>query len=100
MTVPADAGPSAPSAQSRVVLYGRTPCGLCDEARSIVSMVCTDAGVDWVEVNIDAPGADPALAAKYGNYVPVVTVDDVQIGFWTIDPARLVRAIGESARRR
>ncbi len=77
----------------RVVLYGRAGCHLCDEARDTVNAVCTGAGVAWVEVDVDDPAAGPEVLEKYGDYVPVVTVDGVQQGFWNVDPARLASAI-------
>ncbi|MFF3064737.1 glutaredoxin family protein [Oerskovia sp. NPDC057915] len=82
----------ATSAPARVVLYGRVGCHLCEDAREVVGAVCADQGVAWTEVDVDS---DPsgALAAQYGDYVPVVTVDGVQQGFWQVDGARLARAL-------
>lgn len=79
----------------RVVLYGRAECHLCDDARSVVSTVCAEEGEAWVEVDIDAAAerSDPSLVERYGDYVPVVTVDGVQQGFWQVDAARLSRAL-------
>ena len=74
----------------RVRLYTRDACHLCDDAREVVRSVCARAEVSWSEVDIDA---DPGLAHKYGEYVPVVEVDGVQQGFWRIDPARLARLL-------
>lgn len=72
------------------MLYTRTGCHLCDDAREVVVSVCAEAGQTWREVDVDA---DPALAEKYGEYVPVVEVDGVQQGFWRVDPARLARRL-------
>ncbi|MEK8225764.1 glutaredoxin family protein [Oerskovia sp. M15] len=87
-------GPDAapPRASARVVLYGRDGCHLCDVARDVVLEVCAEQQVMWTEVDVDA---DPtgALASQYGDYVPVVTVDGVQQGFWQVDAARLARAL-------
>ena len=77
-----------------VLLYGRAGCHLCDDARAVVGAVCAEAGVAWAEVDVDAPGADPALREQYGEYVPVVTVGGVQQGFWRVDARRLARAVG------
>jgi glutaredoxin len=88
--------PEAGVARARVVLYGRAGCHLCDEARDVVTAVCADQGVGWVEVDVDS---DPTgtLAGQYGDYVPVVTVDGVQQGFWQVDAARLARALTRRA---
>ncbi len=70
----------------RTVLYGRSGCHLCDAARAVVVAVCDRLGEAYVERDVDA---DPALVAAYGDQVPVVTVDGIQVGFWRIDPERL-----------
>jgi hypothetical protein len=82
---------------TRVVLFGRAGCHLCDEAREVVRSVCAESGDEWSEVDIDAPVADaPAgrdLVAELGELVPVVEVDGVQQGYWRIDAARLRRTL-------
>ncbi|WP_407319067.1 glutaredoxin family protein [Isoptericola halotolerans] len=75
---------------SRVVVYSRADCHLCDEARAVVAAVCAEMGETWQEIDIDA---EPALVERYGDYVPVVEVDGVQQGFWRIDAARLARRL-------
>lgn len=77
-------------AETRVVLYTRQACHLCEDARAVVARVCEGAGVQWREVDIDSA---PALRDKYGEYVPVVEVDEVQQGFWRVDGARLARLL-------
>ena len=81
------------SAQStaRVVLYVRQGCHLCDDARPLVAGVAAEAGTGVDEVDIDAGGPD--LVERYGELVPVVTVDGVQQGYWRIDADRLRRAL-------
>lgn len=74
----------------RVVVYTRAGCHLCDDAIGVVAAVCGDAGVAWRTVDVDA---DPQLVEAYGEYVPVVTVDGVQQGFWRIDAGRLARLL-------
>ena len=67
----------------------------------MVAAVCTAAGEDWREVDIesgdgagtDGGGTAGELVAKYGDYVPVVEVDGVQQGFWRVDGARLARRL-------
>jgi hypothetical protein len=79
---------------SRVVLYGRVGCHLCDEAREVVRTVCAETGDTWTEIDIDA--ADVAgrdLVDELGELVPVVEVDGVQQGYWRIDAARLRRTL-------
>ncbi len=74
----------------RVILYGRSGCHLCDEARAIVTQVCSELGVRWEEVDIDT---DPRLTAQFGEQVPVTFVDERQHDFWRVDAQRLRGAL-------
>jgi glutaredoxin len=84
MNLPAD------STDVRVVLYGRAGCHLCDQARTMLERVREDTGEAFVEVDVDT---DEDLREKYGELVPVVTVDGVQQGYWRIDAARVRAAL-------
>lgn len=68
---------------ARVQLLLRHGCHLCEAARRVVRAVCEPDGVAWDEIDIDA---DATLQARYGELVPVVLVDNVQVGFWRIEP--------------
>lgn len=83
-----------PDDASRVLLHVRSGCHLCDEARDALAA----AGVRWTEVDIDAGPDSADLVARYGELVPVVSVDGVQRGFWRVDPDRVLAALAEGAR--
>lgn len=74
----------------RVVMYSRVGCHLCAEARGIVTDVCERHGTSFTEVDVDA---DAELKERYGDEVPVVTVDGAVVGFWRIDPTLLDAAL-------
>lgn len=76
-----------------MVLFGRTGCHLCDEAREVVRSVADEAGVPWHEVDIDTLGPASALRDELAELVPVVQVDGVRQGYWRIDAGRLRRAL-------
>ncbi|WP_448073474.1 glutaredoxin family protein [Georgenia yuyongxinii] len=82
----AGAGTTAP----RVILYGRAGCHLCDQARTMLERVRDETGESFAEVDIDT---DAGLREKYGELVPVVTVDGVQQGYWRIESARVRAAL-------
>jgi glutaredoxin len=85
---------------TRVVLYGRAGCHLCDEARAVVREVCAQTGDEWAEVDIDtAQVAGRDLVEEMGELVPVVEVDGVRQGYWRIDAARLRRTLTPAAPR-
>jgi glutaredoxin len=73
-----------------VTLLGRAGCHLCDEARAVVLEVADRTGATVTEIDVDD---DRELRAEYGDMVPVVLVDGVQHGYYTIDPDRLERAL-------
>lgn len=75
---------------TRVVLYTRQGCHLCDDARAVVAQVCESLGQEWVQCDVDA---DKALRERFGDEVPVVTVDGEVVGFWRIDPDLLHQAL-------
>ena len=75
---------------SRVTLYSRLNCHLCDEARVIIEKVCAELGTSYVEIDIDA---DPELQRRFTEEVPVTFVDGRQHDFWRVDEARLRAAL-------
>ncbi len=80
-------------ADERVVLYVREGCHLCEAARDVVVPLAAEVGTRVREVDIDT-GPDAAeLTDRYGELVPVVTVDGVQQGYWRIDAGRVRRAL-------
>ena len=82
---------SARDRHARVLLYGRSGCHLCDVAEEVVSLVCSELGERFDEVDIDS---SPDLVSRYGDLVPVVVVDGVQIAHWRIDADDLRSALG------
>jgi glutaredoxin len=91
---PADAAGDLPphAGDARVVLYTRAGCHLCEQARAVVSATCADLGVDWAEIDIDAP-EHPQLRERFTEEVPVTFVDGRQHDFWRVDPGRLRSAL-------
>ena len=57
---------------TRVTLYARTGCHLCEEAERVLREEQPAAGFRLELVDIDR---DPELARRYGVRVPVVAVD-------------------------
>lgn len=58
----------------KVVLYTRTGCHLCEEAKAVLERGLARKSVEIVEVDIDA---DPELFAQFDTCVPVVAIDGV-----------------------
>ena len=76
---------------SRVVLYSRRRCGLCDTAREVIDGVAARSGLRYEEVMIDGDGA---LEREYGLRVPVVLVDGIERFEVEVDPEELLALVG------
>ena len=74
----------------RVVVLTRPGCHLCEDACAVVARVSTDMGVGWVEQDITG---DDELTAKWGEYIPVVVIDDEVHTWFRVDEGRLRAAL-------
>lgn len=75
-----------------VTVFTKPGCHLCETAVEVVSAVCAELDVPWIERSILD---DPALVDAYGEQIPVVLIGARQHAFWTVDPDRLRRALVE-----
>jgi glutaredoxin len=75
---------------TRVVVYSKPGCHLCEDAVALVDEVCAELGVTWSEVDIST---DTELMREYGEQIPVTFVDGRQHDFWRVDPERLRTAL-------
>jgi glutaredoxin len=73
---------------TRVTLYTRTGCHLCEEAERVLRHEQPAVGFRLELVDIDH---DPALASRYGARVPVVAVDGEDLFEYEV-PLDLLRA--------
>jgi glutaredoxin len=75
---------------TRVTLFAKPGCHLCDDAREVIARVCADVGTSYQEVDITT---DPDLQRQYGEQIPVTLVDGAQHDFWRVDEQRLRAAL-------
>ena len=74
----------------KVVLYGKPGCHLCDEARAVVSEALAGRDVDLGEVDVTL---DPALERRYGERIPVLTVDGEELFEYFVDGRALAERL-------
>ena len=74
-----------------VVLYGKAGCCLCDEAREVVDSVRARRPFELTEVDVSL---DPVLHARYGERIPVITVDGEEAFELGVSAAELERVLG------
>ena len=73
-----------------LTLYTRARCHLCEEAKAALAPVLMEFGVALKEIDVDT---DPALAARFGEQVPVLMLDDRKLAKLRIDAAQVRRAL-------
>ena len=73
-----------------VTLYGKPGCHLCEEARAAVAAAARDRRFELRELDVSA---DPRLNARYGERIPVVEVDGVEVAELHVDAAGLRGAL-------
>jgi glutaredoxin len=72
---------------TRIVLYGRPDCHLCDEAREVLARV----GEPFEEIDIES---DDELLKRYLERIPVVSVDGEELFDFFVDEAALRERLG------
>ncbi len=77
---------------SRVTLYTKPGCHLCDQALSVLMRVQERQPFALEEIDILK---DPALLAEYGEQIPVVTLDGKFLFEYTVDEDRLRQLLKE-----
>lgn len=81
-----------------VTLIGKPGCHLCDDARAVVEQVLAafesahpgELDIEFAELDINQ---DAALAERYREEIPVLTLDGRVHNYWRIDPDRLRAAL-------
>ena len=61
---------------AHVTLYGKPGCHLCEDARAVVARVRAQRPFELDEVDVSL---DPALYREYGERIPVLAVDGVEL---------------------
>jgi hypothetical protein len=75
---------------TRVTLYGRAGCHLCDEARAAVAAARARCEFSLEEVDISL---DPRLERRYGERIPVLAVDGREALELRFTPQEVARAV-------
>lgn len=75
---------------TRVTLYGRPGCHLCDEAREALQRVRGRAPFELEEVNIET---DDELHKRYLERIPVITLDGEHLFDHEVDETALAQRV-------
>ena len=75
---------------ARVTLYGKPGCHLCDDARAVVERVRRRHPFELHEVDVTL---DAALHREYGERIPVLAIDGVELFEYHVEEAALVERL-------
>ncbi|MBX5468641.1 MAG: glutaredoxin family protein [Thermoleophilaceae bacterium] len=75
---------------TRVTLYGKPGCHLCDDARAVVAEVRRGRHFELEEVDITL---DPALERRYRERIPVIAIDGEEAFELFVDAASLAERL-------
>ena len=75
---------------TRVVLYGKAGCHLCEDARADVEAVRADREFELEEVDVSL---DPVLHERYGERIPVIEVNGQEAFELGVDRVALARLL-------
>jgi len=71
---------------TRVTIYGKPDCCLCDDARWVIDDARREREFELCVVDVSL---DPLLDRAYGTRVPVIAIDDVELFQYRVDPSAL-----------
>lgn len=80
------------SGRAALTVYVREYCHLCHEMVAAIEALRSVYAFDLEVVDVDD---DIALESRYGNLVPVLTANDVEICHYRLDPAALDAYFGK-----
>lgn len=79
-----------------LTLYTREGCHLCEEMKSQLAPLLEEYGLALKEVDVDA---EPELAARFGEEVPVLFLDGRKVAKYRLDVKQLRRQLVQEKRR-
>jgi hypothetical protein len=76
---------------TRLTLYGKPGCHLCDEAREQIERVRAETPFELEEVDVSV---DPVLLRRYGERIPVLELEGEALFELFVDPGALRDRLG------
>ena len=73
-----------------VTLYGKPGCHLCDDAREAVERVRAQRPFELHEVDVSL---DPSLHREYGERIPVLALDGVELFEFHVEEGVLLQEL-------
>ncbi len=73
-----------------VTLYGKPGCHLCDDARAVIERVRAQRTFELEEVDVSV---DPTMHREYGERIPVLALDGVELFEFHVEEAELLEQL-------
>jgi thiol-disulfide isomerase/thioredoxin len=72
------------------ILYGRAWCHLCEDMRAELEPIAQrfGVGIEWIDID-----EDPALEARYNEWVPVLMLDGRELCHYRLDAGAVETAL-------
>ena len=77
-----------------ITLYGKPGCHLCDDARIEIERLRAERDFELEQVDVSL---DPGLQRRYGERIPVISLDGEELFELHIDAAKLLQLLPEPA---
>ena len=85
---------TTPHQVSKVLLYSRSGCHLCDVALETLEKLQSELKNEApFEIEVSLIDGQPDLEAQFGEQVPVTYIDGEPHDFWRVDPERFRKAL-------
>jgi hypothetical protein len=76
----------------RITVYSRPGCHLCEEMKAVVARATSGLSA-WTRVEEIDISSDPALEARFGLDIPVLTIDGRKVAKYRVTEAALARML-------
>jgi len=87
---PGASAAAAPGTEGTLFFYTKSECPLCDHGRAVAERIAQRFSLPIVQVDIES---DPALRARFGERVPVLTLNERELGWGRLSERALAHAL-------
>ena len=78
--------------RTRLTLYSRQYCHLCEEMHAALAPLCGEFGIALEVVDVDS---DPELVRRFDEQVPLLMHQGVELARWRLDAAAIRVYLGK-----
>lgn len=87
---PAAGDAATPQLRGTLLFYTKADCPLCDHGRAVAQRIARRFSLEIAQIDIEG---DPELQARHAERVPVLTLDERELGWGRLSEGALTRAL-------